>query len=266
MDRPDDDNGNERERNAGQMPRRRRKMSPVVIIGIVVIACVVGGVLLIPTVLHVVETPHRTKSSLNLKMIGLAAHNYADTYGELPANVHDEQDKPLLSWRVLLLPYLEHDMLFRQFKMDEPWDSPNNIRLLNQMPRYFANPKAPSTTMTHYRGFTNPGAAMAKNLNVKNELIEKKGLNFSDFKDSTSNTILVVEAGEPVEWTKPDGLDGSPDMPLPPLGGIKWSRNRMHVLFVDGRVRFLRRDLPETTFRALITHSGGESLPPGWDD
>jgi hypothetical protein len=51
-----------------------------------------------------------------------------------------------LSWRVKLLPYLEQDHLYRQFKLNEPWDSPHNQALLKEMAGRLYDP------LSHVRG------------------------------------------------------------------------------------------------------------------
>ncbi len=67
--------------------------------------------------------------------MALAMRNYESAYGHLPpAVVYGENGQPLYSWRVLILPYIEEDELYRQFKLDEPWNSPHNIQLLERMP------------------------------------------------------------------------------------------------------------------------------------
>ncbi|HEY2910378.1 MAG TPA: DUF1559 domain-containing protein, partial [Gemmataceae bacterium] len=72
----------------------------------------------------------RQASLNNLKQIALSVHNYEATYSKLPANRTDKDGKPLLSWRVLILPYIEQNNLYQQFKLDEPWDGPNNKKLI----------------------------------------------------------------------------------------------------------------------------------------
>ena len=68
-------------------------------------------------------------------------HNYNGTYGRLPpAVVYGEDGKPLHSWRVLLLPFIEQQALYEEFRLDEPWDSPHNIALLPRMPLTYAPP------------------------------------------------------------------------------------------------------------------------------
>src|SRR5262249_46508298 len=69
----------------------------------------------------------RRQSINNLKEIALAMHNRHDTYGFLPASaIYSKNGKPLLSWRVELLPFLDQQELYRQFHLDEPWDSEHN--------------------------------------------------------------------------------------------------------------------------------------------
>ena len=77
----------------------------------------------------------------NLKQIGLAIHNYAQANKTFPpAYTVDKDGKPLLSWRVLILPYLEGDDLYSEFHLDEPWDSEHNKKLLSRMPAVFRDP------------------------------------------------------------------------------------------------------------------------------
>lgn len=207
----------------------------------------------------------RMNSANNLKMIGLAIQNYEDVFGELPSNSCDPNGKPLLSWRVHILPFIEQDNLYRRFRLDEPWDGPNNIRLLNQMPRTYSGTGGYGQSMTHYRGFSSPGAVFDRLLRVDQPRSEKERLVLSGFLDSTSETMMVVEAGDAVEWTKPDDLDASPGKPFPKVGGLGW-RKVFQVLMADGSVRMIRLDTPEPILQALVTHSGGETLPAGWDN
>lgn len=96
----------------------------------------------------------RQRSIKNLRAIVLALHNYHDTYGKFPSDITDKNGKPLLSWRVELLPYLEQDHFAKQFNRDEPWDSEHNLKLLAQMPDVFRvgfEPKG--ATHTYYQRF-----------------------------------------------------------------------------------------------------------------
>jgi hypothetical protein len=190
----------------------------------------------------------------SLKQIGLAIHSYHDVYGHFPAAAtYDKQGRPLLSWRVLILPYLGQEALFKEFHLDEPWDSEHNKKLLAKMPKiYAAGPpagaKAPGST--RYQVFTGKGTIFEG----------KKGLTIKDIKDGTSYTLLVVEAGEAVFWTKPQDLPFDSEKPLPKLGSAR--PEGFLALFADGSVRFMKKTTTEKVLRALITRNGGEEIHP----
>jgi hypothetical protein len=193
----------------------------------------------------------RKRSQNNLKQIGIAMHQYHDTFGTLPtAAIYGKDGKPLLSWRVAILPYIEQNQLYQQFKLDEPWDSEHNKKLLDKMPPIYAplgvKTKEPNTTF--YQAFVGPGAAFEG----------QRKLRLLDFLDGTSNTIMIAEAAEPVPWTKPADLAFDEKKPVPKLGGM--SPDGFNVLFGDGYVRFLKKKTDEKTLRALITRAGGEVI------
>lgn len=200
----------------------------------------------------------RTIGQNNLKQIGLAMHNYHDTYRHFPPQaLADKNGKPLLSWRVAILPFIEQDNLYRQFKLDEPWDSEHNKKLLEQMPKIYApvNVKGAEKSKTYYQGFAGKGSFF--------EPGEK--ISFVDIPDGTSNTIMIVEAGDPVPWTKPEDLPFDPDKPLPKLGA-EFS-DIFNAAFCDGSVHAIHKNIDDKTLRALITRNGGEpfnfsDLPP----
>src|SRR5438552_2885695 len=181
----------------------------------------------------------------------MAMHNYHDTHGKLPpAVVYGKDGKALYSWRVLILPYIEEDDLYKDFKLDEPWDSPNNIRLLDRRPSIYAPPgryanKIPATH-TYMHVFLGKGTPFES----------PEGLPLSSITDDTSSTFLVIEAGTPVPWTKPEDLAYSPQQPLPDLPGP--FANIIRIGFADGSVHTLPRKFNETAFRAAITRNGGE--------
>jgi hypothetical protein len=193
----------------------------------------------------------QAESSNNLKQIGLALHSYHDVHGGFPAPaIYGKGLKPLLSWRVAILPYLEQQELYKQFKLDEPWDSPHNKKLLAKMPEVYAPVRGPSKVKggTYYQVFVGDGAGFEPG----------KSLRIPSFTDGTSNTILVVEAGQPVPWTKPDDLPYDPNKALPKLGGQ--FRGHFHALLADGSVHLLSRNANEQTLRGAITRNGGEVI------
>lgn len=208
-----------------------------------------SAALLVPGVQKVRMAAGRAKSSNNLKQMALAMHNYHDVYGTLPAAaICDKNEKPLLSWRVAILPFIEQAQLYQKFRLDEPWDSEHNKKLIAQMPNIYAVPgaNAPGEATTHYRVFYGKGAMFDL----------RKGPRFADVTDGLSNTFLIVEADEGVAWTKPDDLAFDPDKALPKLG--KQSQEGFLAAFADGSVRFISKSVNEKTLKAIVTRAGGE--------
>ncbi len=201
---------------------------------------------------------NRTRSMNNLKQLALAVHNYHDTYGHLPANIVDKNTgKPLLSWRVAILPYLEEDQLYKLFKQDEPWDSENNIKLAKRLVKVYAlgdqlKRDSQGNCLTPYQAFTG-----------KDTLFEEgKKLKFQDVLDGMSNTILFVEGKNQVVWSKPDDIpfDSEKVIPAPNtlVGGL--FPGGFNAAFSDGSVRFLNATIDPKVLKAMITRGGGEPL------
>ena len=123
----------------------------------------VSGVLvalLLPAVQSAREAARRAQCVNNLKQIGLAMHNYQSANNAFPRPaITDKDGKPLLSWRVAILPYIEQQELYNKFKLDEPWDSPHNKALIKEMPPIYVCPSRanvePGTTT--YRVFVGQG-------------------------------------------------------------------------------------------------------------
>jgi prepilin-type processing-associated H-X9-DG protein len=228
------------------------------IVGMVLILPAAGAVmvgLLLPAVQKVREAAARTQSQNNLKQMGLAFHSHHDKYNRFPADaIRGKDGRPLLSWRVAILPGIGENALYKQFRLDEPWDSPHNSRLVSQMPRTYLLPNLRDTRpgYTPYRAFVGPRAVFDPSAGG--------GVRMTDITDGSSNTILVVEAAEAVPWTKPDELPFDAGRPLPRLGGH--FSGGFNVLFADGTVRLIPGDTPEATLKALITRNGGEMVTP----
>lgn len=184
--------------------------------------------------------------------------NYHSEHGKLPpAVVYGKNGEPLYSWRVLLLPFIEQDALYQEFRLDEPWDSPHNLQLLPRMPATFAAPGRKAAKMPPYHTvchvFVGPGAAFEG----------REGLRLpDDFPDGTSNTVLIIEAGAPVPWTEPDDLTYAPDGPLPELPGL--FRDGIRVGLADGSMRWLPKGTREPELRDFITRNGGDRISSDW--
>ena len=94
--------------------------------------------LLLPARSRARPTAQRAQSMNNMKQILLAILDYEKAHGTLPpAYIADKDGKPLLSWRVLILPYLDCKDLYDQFHLDEPWDSDHNKQLIEKMPGFY---------------------------------------------------------------------------------------------------------------------------------
>ena len=224
---------------------------------VAVLAVLFVGVFFYRQVRGVRESAQRTQIAGYLKHLSIAMHMYHEVHQTLPPHaIYSKEGKPLLSWRVLLLPYMEEDALFKKFKLDEPWDSPHNIKLLAEMPRFYApvdGRPTPQPHSTFFQVFVGPGAAFDGPVGFKLP---------DDFPDGMSSTLLLAHAGDAVPWTKPDDLPYSPRDPLPKLRGL--FPGTFQAAMVDTVLRHVPDRTSEATLRALITRNGGEKLGAEW--
>jgi prepilin-type processing-associated H-X9-DG protein len=213
--------------------------------------------LLAPAVQAQRTTARRAQSVNNMKQIGLALHNYASVHGHFPPPIVLGPDgKTPHSWRVAILPYIEQQHLYQTYKMDEPWDSPNNRKLIELMPATFVSPESRSKTATSYFVLTG-----------KHTIFNgTKGTDFAQITDGTMNTIAVVEAVRDIPWTKPEDIPFDPPgdnildpaVIVPQLGGL--SVGGFNALFADGSVRYIKDTIRPTILKALFTRDGGEVI------
>ena len=208
--------------------------------------------LLLPAVQAARQAAQRMDSSNNLKQLGLALHNYESAYRHLPATAILERGtgKPLLSWRVAILPFIEEAALYNEFHLDEPWDSEHNIKLLDRMP----------ATFSHKAKKVKPGYTVYVAPVNEETLLRKEELTtFANITDGLTNTIMVVEASEEaaVPWTKPEDLDIDPANPLNKLASNA-TPGILQALFGDGSVRVISLSVDVNVLNALFTRAGGE--------
>ena len=199
------------------------------------------------------ETFGRHECVNNLKQIALALHNYHSTHKSFPpAYSRDKSGHPLLSWRVHILPYLEQETLYKEFHLDEPWDSPHNRTLIDRIPQVYRCPstgRKPAdrikTTYLAPRGKATifPGA---------------EGIKINEVSDGTSNTILVVDASDDlaVTWTEPKDWEVEPELVVKGLFGHH--PDGTSYVFADGSVRSLKETINLDVLKALLTRNGGE--------
>jgi hypothetical protein len=199
----------------------------------------------------------------NLKQLSLALINYAaGKNGYLPpAIVTDTAGRPLYSWRVIILPYFEEDDLYNAFHLDEAWDSPHNIQMLERMPKAYARPNDPDAAkfQTCYRVFIGENATFPLPGPWPGDKPPSGRRIPQDFyPHETGRTFLVVEAAESVPWTKPDELVYDPDQPLPKLG--RPSEDWLQASLMDLSVRSFRVRDNEKTLRSFIDRKHKEAL------
>ncbi len=197
----------------------------------------------------------RMQSTNNMKQLVLAMHSTHDAFGAFPAAaISDKKGKALLSWRVHILPFIEQDKLYKEFHLDEPWDSEHNIKLVKKMPKLFAssaNAKLAAEGKTTYLGVVGSATMFTG---------EPKGVRIADVIDGTSNTIFLVDAADDqaVIWSKPE------DLKLDPKDPHKGISDRFApdflVALVDGSVHLLPKKIDKETLNALFTRNGGEAV------
>lgn len=184
---------------------------------------------------------------------GLWAYMEAHETQFPPTAITRKDGKPLLSWRVLLLlPYLGEDELYREFKLDEPWDSPSNLALLDKMPQVYDNPRFPSSDgskgMTYYQAVDGPKSVLGSNTSLK-KLQDENGDRSGVWKK-----ILIAEAGSAIPWTKPEDIQYAPDKVFPNFGGPQRSKYFAVVLHNFHKLQVGRypQDLEENTLRTFL--------------
>ncbi|MFO0915999.1 MAG: DUF1559 domain-containing protein [Pirellulales bacterium] len=192
----------------------------------------------------------------NLKQLALGMWSFEATYGSLPPWAsYDDAGRPLLSWRVYLLPYLGQEALFREFRLNEPWDSLHNRALLEKMPDVFrsADPAVPANHTTYQVPI---GSTVAFG--------SQTGRTVSEFVDGTSQTVLIVEV-EPqraVEWTRP--ADWEVDLQKPQQGlprGPDQATPQTRMARADGSVHTVDLgSLPDETLRRLLEIADGQPI------
>jgi hypothetical protein len=209
---------------------------------------------LMPAMQGARQASQREASANNMKQIMLAWHNYHDTRKTFPAHAnYSEDDKPLLSWRVHILPFVEGgQQVYEQFKLDEPWDSEHNKALIAQMPVVYQNPN-----LKLEPGKTNYLAVVGKECIMDGT---PKGIGIRNVTDGTSKTIAFVEADptQAVEWTKPDDLEFNLDDPKAGVGNVR--PGAWYAALCDGSVQLVAEGIDAQMLKGLFTRAGGEAV------
>lgn len=198
------------------------------------------------------------RTYFSLHEIGVAFANYAHTFNHYPMDILDKQTKePLLSWRVAILPFLGQEQLYKQFHLDEPWDSEHNKKLLAEMPPIF-DPGLPGTWFSPGSEPHPQYTTMIQGFAGKGGMLEPgKKIRMPDISDGTSHTISLVGARTSVPWSKPQDLPFE-EKGLPEVGEA--TQDHFFTVFCDGSVKQLNQHADPEKLRMLITYAGGEAI------
>ena len=228
----------------------------VVLLGMAVLCAGVLAALLIPAFSSAKGAARRAQCMNNMKQISLALMMYNEQHMCYPpAYLADENGRPMHSWRVLILPYIEQQMLYEQYNFDEPWDSPANLALAGMMPSVFRCPSDEGNdgTQTSYAVIVGPDTVFPG----------AESISIAHIRDGTSNTLLVVEAsGSGINWLEPRDLDAEEvnlfGVNSGNVGGIQSSHEGCaNAAFCDGSVHTLSESIDPETLRRLINANDG---------
>lgn len=202
------------------------------------------------------ESSRRRQRMNQFKEMALAMHNYESSKKHFPAAViRNQEGKPLLSWRVAILPYLgpAEGILYKEFHLDEPWDSPHNRALIEKMPTVYADPDPKSNELSGVGKTTYQVPVAPETIFHDND-----GTTIREVTDGTVKTILIaeVEPSRAVEWTKP--ADWEVDVQNPLVGVKREDRSVFIVAFADGSAQAIPVNVDFKKLRALLTRSGRE--------
>ena len=218
-------------------------------------------------VIHPRSAYWRTQCKNNLKQIGLGFYNYSDVYNTFPPA---RLGRPASSWRIALLPYIEERTVAGIYDLTQTWDSVANEPLQRKEVRTYSCPSRATSFDSAGRFYTSYVVPTGEETIFSSQQVTP----FSEIKDGTSNTLLVVEAcGTEIIWTKPQDVElSSYELSVNGPGSRKGQSNSMisswhmggaQVLLADGSARFLSDDIDPKILRSLLTKGAGDEAG-GW--
>lgn len=209
---------------------------------------------LVPSVQKSRMSARRMQSHNNLKQLAIAMHNYHDVHGHFPpasSMGKDGKGKHPVSWRVLLTPYVEHPEIYNNYRFDEPWNSPHNSKVTQEIPTVFAHPSTqPGAQETAYY------AVVSTNARKLTCFSKNTPRRLRDIIDGTANSVMLVEAKRGTHWAQPKDIEWSPDADPPELGGFEG--DGFAAVLADGAVMHFGEGLEPERLRLLLLVNDGQ--------
>ena len=191
----------------------------------------------------------RTQSANNIRQLAIAMHTYHDVYKSLPPAVIVHESGHRHSWRIAILPFLEQNALYKQYRLDEPWDSKHNREVTSRIPEVFKHPDAdPESLNTNYFAVVGDGLIFDGT----------KGTCLEEIADGSSRTILLVEGTQKTHWAKPEDIPFNSKRIKRLIGGL--NAGGTNVVFADCSVRFISDKVDATTLIQMLTRSMGDRV------
>ena len=198
-----------------------------------------------------------------LSQICLALLNYENQRNSFPPLYSvDSNGRPLHSWRVLILPFLDELHLYNQIRLDEPWNSPHNSQFHRRVPNVYQCPDNKDIKDT--ANCTYSVIKDDRHCFPEGGRTSRSSIDYISTHDGASNTIAIVEVKKPFCW-----MDPSADLTLEEFSsGINTRQSRagsfhpggINVVAFSCEIHFLGDSTNSQTLRALATRNGGESV------
>ena len=157
-------------------------------------------------------------------------------------DICDKKGKPILSWRVALLQHLgtREKTLFKQFNLNESWDSEHNKKLLSKMPSiYRLTAQSNTSRETYFHVYAIDGSPFAR------PLAPKKG----DGNKGLENTLGVFLSEPATSWTKPDEAVVTKEL------GLKNFPDFDPITTLDGKIHYLKPGKYQKQLYELTQHT-----------
>ena len=231
----------------------------VVVCAVLLVCTGVLTLLLLPAIQSTKGAAQRAQCVNNLRQIGIAIQNYEASHNTFPAAVITNADgRPMRSWRVAILPYIEQEYLYRQYDSNEPWDSPKNRGLFDVFPAEYRCPSDDVSGPLETSYVTIVGKRTMGG-------VPNQGVRMRDIQDGTSQTILAIEvAGSGIPWMEPRDMtvgEAITHITRPSASKFKHShRGGVNVLMADGSTVFLPESIAPETVRRLLIIDDGQSV------